>query len=152
MVHTHNLQGRLNGCGCQQVATGGKPFRGSQLHRRRSTSSAKVKVQTQCSSTVTNVKLPATHKEASQRALDQLRASSSIVNSKSAPLQLNMVACVWPMPTSFLLYRSVAQFVTRYVVVCCLWLSIYLLHFCTEMSPDCCISFQGTLWRRRAAS
>ena len=114
MVHTHSLQGGWAGCGCQQLPAGGKPFCGSQLHRRRSTGSVKFITQTQCSSTVANVKLPATHKEASQRALDQLRASSSIVNSKqlsaphsntsiwpfcpsaSAVWVASLVACYWP--------------------------------------------------------
>jgi len=82
MAHTSGLQGRLPGCGCQGAPVGCKPFRGTKLQCRKSSSSRRVDVQTHCASTVSNVKLPATHKEASQRALDQLRASSSIVNSE----------------------------------------------------------------------
>lgn len=88
MVHTSALQGRLPGCGCQGAPVGCKPFRGTKLQCRRKTVGKRGDGQTQCAapvSNVSNVKLPATHQEASQRALDQLRASSSIVNSESEP-------------------------------------------------------------------
>ena len=109
MVHTHNLQGRLSGCGCQGVAAGGKPFRGCQLRCRKPVGSKQAKVKTHCSSTVTNVKLPATHKEASQRALDQLRASSSIVNRKQTAfmhgrIDCSLAACCRPCPSQPAVY------------------------------------------------
>lgn len=81
MGHTSGLQGRLAGCGCHGALSHNKPFRGTKLSTRKPKQSSRVDTQTQCASSVSNVKLPATHKEASQRALDQLRASSSIVNS-----------------------------------------------------------------------
>ena len=83
MVHTSGLQGRLPGCGCHGAPINCQPFRGAKLIARKPKSSSRIDKQTQCASNVSNVKLPATHKEASQRALEQLRASSSIVNSAS---------------------------------------------------------------------
>lgn len=80
MAHTSGLQGTLSGCGCHGAPINCKPFRGTPLSTRKPVVNSRVETQTQCAA-VSNVKLPATHKEASQRALDQLRASSSIVNS-----------------------------------------------------------------------
>lgn len=143
MVHTHSLQGGWAGCGCQQLPAGGKPFCGSQLHRRRSTGSVKVSTRTQCSSTVANVKLPATHKEASQRALDQLRASSSIVNSESSPV---LDSDAHTRPTLLLC-------ICRIVRQPC-WLSLAAVfcsfHCCAVITNSICL--QGMLWRRKAAS
>ncbi|KAL0053948.1 hypothetical protein WJX82_001572 [Trebouxia sp. C0006] len=95
MVHTGGLQGRLPGCGCHGTPVGCKPFRGTQLHYRKTPASSRVDVQTHCAnsvSNVSNVKLPATHKEASQRALDQLRASSSIVNRYAMEKKSSIIA------------------------------------------------------------
>lgn len=80
MAHTSGLQGRLTGCGCHGAPVNCKPFRGTPISIRKPPANSRIESQTQCAA-VSNVKLPATHKEASQRALDQLRASSSIVNS-----------------------------------------------------------------------
>lgn len=80
MAHTTGLQGRLTGCGCHGAPSTCKPFTGHKICTRTSRAISRIDTQTQCAA-VSNVKLPATHKEASQRALDQLRASSSIVNS-----------------------------------------------------------------------
>lgn len=153
MAHTFDLQGRLAGCGCQGVAAGGKPFRGAQLHCRTSTGSKKARVTTQCTSTVANVKLPATHKEASQRALDQLRASSSIVNREYLPdflhqrqLHLNMALALYSPDLSSAICCYVALHVTLHLPChphawCA---SQYQLHsFCI---------MQGMLWRRKAVS
>ncbi|KAL0033191.1 hypothetical protein WJX79_008957 [Trebouxia sp. C0005] len=95
MVHTSGLQGRLPGCGCHGTPVGCKPFRGTQLHYHKTPASNRVDVQIHCAtsvSNVSNVKLPATHKEASQRALDQLRASSSIVNRYAMEKKSSIIA------------------------------------------------------------
>lgn len=95
MVHTSGLQGRLPGCGCHGTPVGCKSFRGTQLHYRKTPAGNRADVQTHCAasvSNVSNVKLPATHKEASQRALDQLRASSSIVNRYAMEKKSSIIA------------------------------------------------------------
>jgi glutamyl-tRNA reductase len=89
------MHGKLAGTGQPSIHAGSSGFAGAKVpccSCRLNAKRRRAALQTECLSTVTNVKLPATHKEASQRALEQLKASSSIENRYAMEKKSSIIA------------------------------------------------------------